>query len=106
MKLIKPHPTKSELGAKAIFSLLVTISLATVFAQPGAKDSPAKEPVLMHRYSFAADASDSVGHADGKLMGAAKITDGQVNLNGTRGTFVNLPGGLIAGYDAVTFEFW
>jgi Concanavalin A-like lectin/glucanases superfamily/F5/8 type C domain len=61
---------------------------------------------LTHRYSFTTDASDSVGHADGTLQGNATITDGQVRLNGVRGTYVNLPGGLIAGYSAVTFEFW
>src|ERR1035441_3291815 len=58
------------------------------------------------RYSIATDASDSTGHADGTLEGAATISGGQVHLNGTRGTFVNLPGGLIAGDRAVTFEFW
>ena len=62
--------------------------------------------VLRHRYSFKSDAGDSVGHADGTLQGAAVIHEGQVFLNGTKGTFVNLPGGLIAGYPAVTFEFW
>ncbi len=61
---------------------------------------------LRHRYSFNTDASDSVGHADGTLQGAATVSDGQVRLNGTRGTYVNLPGGLIAGDSAVTFEFW
>ena len=50
--------------------------------------------------------SDSVGHADGTLEGAATISGGQVHLDGTRGTYVNLPGGLIAGDRAVTFEFW
>ena len=60
----------------------------------------------VHRYGFAADASDSVGQAHGQLMGSAKVAEGQVHLNGTRGTYVNLPGGLIAGYPAVTFEFW
>src|SRR6516225_8300604 len=101
MKSIIPHSTKFELRAKLIFSLLVTISLATVFAQPAATDSPPKAPGLTHRYSFVADASDSVGHADGQLMGAAKIADGQVHFDGTRGTFVNLPGGLISGHEAV-----
>ena len=61
---------------------------------------------LKHRYSFEKDVSDSVGHADGMLMGAASITNGQLHLDGTRGTYANLPGGLIAGFDAVTFEFW
>ncbi len=66
----------------------------------------AQPATLTHRYSFATDANDSVGTAHGVLMGAAKVADRQVHLNGTRGTFVNLPGGLIAGYPAVTFEFW
>jgi hypothetical protein len=70
---------------------------------PVAVDSAA---VPRHRYSFNTDASDSAGHADGTLEGAASISAGQVHLNGTRGTYVNLPGGLIAGYRAVTFEFW
>lgn len=61
---------------------------------------------LEHRYSFTKDANDSIGRANGTLEGAAVIRDGKVFLNGTRGTFVNLPGGLIAGYKAVTFEFW
>ncbi len=34
------------------------------------------------------------------------IRGGQVHLDGTPGTYVNLPGGLIAGDKAVTFEFW
>lgn len=71
-----------------------------------AQDKDATSAAPTHRYSFTADAKDSVGHADGTLEGAAAIRDGQVHLNGTRGTYVNLPGGLIAGYHAVTFEFW
>jgi Concanavalin A-like lectin/glucanases superfamily len=73
-----------------------------VIAQPPASPGAA----LQHRYSFNGDAKDSVGHADGTLQGAATISDGQVHLDGTRGSYVNLPGGLIAGDKAVTFEFW
>ena len=47
-----------------------------------------------------------MGGANGTLEGAASITNGKVVLTGQRGTFVNLPGGLIAGDSAVTFEFW
>jgi hypothetical protein len=61
---------------------------------------------LVHRYSFDKDASDSVGHANGTLEGAATVSEGQVHLDGTRGTYVNLPGGLIAGMPSVTFECW
>jgi hypothetical protein len=82
--------------------LCVTVLPVAVFAQPPASPGAA----LQHRYSFNGDARDSVGHADGTLQGAATISDGQVHLDGTRGTYVNLPGGLIAGEKAVTFEFW
>ncbi len=61
---------------------------------------------LQHRYSFTSNANDSVGTAHGTLQGAATISGGKVSLDGTSGTYVNLPGGLIAGYRAVTFEFW
>jgi hypothetical protein len=93
------NPT-SHLGRKSIALALFAVGLVTITgaAQPAV--------TLTHRYSFTADANDSVGTAHGTLMGAAQVAAGQVHLNGTRGTFVNLPGGLIAGYPAVTFEFW
>ncbi len=94
----------------------MTVLLGTALTAPAAEPvsasasatakvvSPAE--ALTHRYSFTADARDSIGHADGTLEGAATISGGKVHLDGTRGTYVNLPGGLIAGDDAVTFEFW
>jgi Concanavalin A-like lectin/glucanases superfamily len=82
--------------------LLLLTTPAAVFAQAPASPGAA----LQHRYSFNGDAKDSVGHADGTLEGAAAISGGQVHLNGTKETYVNLPGGLIAGDKAVTFEFW
>lgn len=88
--------------ARLIASLCLAALPVIVMAQPPASPGAA----LQHRYSFNGDAKDSVGHADGALMGAAVITNGQVILNGTPGTYVNLPGGLIAGDKAVTFEFW
>ena len=85
----------------ASYILLTTLPMA-VFAQAPASPGAA----LQHRYSFNGDAKDSAGHADGTLEGAAVIRGGQVRLDGTPGTYVNLPGGLIAGDKAVTFEFW
>ena len=62
---------------------------------------------MVHRYSFNGDLTDSVGGANGgALMGAAYIANGQVFMNGTAGTYVNLPGGLVTNLNAVTFEFW
>jgi hypothetical protein len=64
--------------------------------------------VLGHRYSFTADASDSVRGANGTLMGNATIASGKVVLDGSDGTCVDLPGALInlAANQAVTFEAW
>ena len=81
---------------------LVAALPMAVFAQAPVSPGAA----LQHRYSFTSDASDSVGHANGTLEGAAVVSGGQVHLNGTKGTYVNLPVGLIAGDKAVTFEFW
>jgi hypothetical protein len=61
---------------------------------------------LTHRYSFTADASDSVGTAHGTLQGGAVVANGAAALNGTAGTYVDLPGGLITGYTNLTIEFW
>jgi hypothetical protein len=92
------------LAGVALTTLLTFPVVGTRAGDASSEDNPAT--ALRHRYSFATDASDAIGHADGALEGAATISGGQVHLNGTRGTYVNLPGGLIAGYQAVTFEFW
>jgi hypothetical protein len=64
-----------------------------------------EEPVLLHRYSFAADASDSAGDADGELVANATISNGAVVLDGVEG-YVNLPNDLVAGLTNATFEIW
>ena len=88
----------TRLMASLWLSAFPVAVLAQGLASPGA--------ALQHRYSFNGDAKDSAGHADGTLEGAAVIRGGQVHLDGTPGTYVNLPGGLIVGDKAVTFEFW
>ena len=63
---------------------------------------------LNHRYSFTTDASDSIGGANGTLYGAANVTGGQLVLDGTTGTYMQLPGNLFtaANSTALTVEFW
>jgi len=63
-------------------------------------------PGLAHRYSFSADATDSIGAADGTLTGDALITNGAVALDGSIGSFVSLPGGLVSGCASASLEFW
>jgi hypothetical protein len=64
--------------------------------------------VLQHRYSFTADASDSVGDAHGTIQGGALISGGKVILGGTNSQHVSLPGPAIniRTNKAVTIEAW
>lgn len=64
------------------------------------------EAMLTHRYSFTNGAVDSVGGADGTLQGAASISGGQLNLTGNTGDYLELPAGLLQGYNAVTVDTW
>ncbi|HVM47268.1 MAG TPA: LamG-like jellyroll fold domain-containing protein [Candidatus Acidoferrum sp.] len=96
VKAIAPGTTK----VVAIYGGLSTTNSLTVIALPA---------VLAHRYSFnGSDASDSVGGANGTLMGNATVTGGQLVLDGSAGTYVNLPAGIIniTTNTAVTFEAW
>ena len=67
-------------------------------------------PALAHCYSFNTNFPtavwDSIGMAHGTLMGSAIVTNGALQLPGTSGSYVNLPGGLVSGSSAVTIEFW
>jgi hypothetical protein len=68
-----------------------------------------KQTMLVNRYSFTNDASDSVGAQDGVLWGSATITEGKVSLFGDANilnSYVELPRRLISSYDAVTLEAW
>jgi hypothetical protein len=105
LSMKRPFVILSSLAA--VVASVATLRLAVLAAGPeSAFGSDNAAATLRHRYSFETDAKDSAGNANGTLEGAAEIRDGQLRLNGTRGTYVNLPGGLIAGFKAVTFEFW
>jgi hypothetical protein len=64
------------------------------------------QAVLSHRYSFSNDASDSVGGANGTLVGTASVSGGQVQLDGGSGDYVSLPGGLLSPYRSATVDIW
>jgi len=61
---------------------------------------------LTHRYSFAADANDSVGTAHGTLLGGAAIVSNQVVLDPAAESYVELPAGIVTNYQALTVETW
>ena len=66
---------------------------------------------LVHRYSFgeapgSTTVKDSVGTADGALVGTGDFTgDGKLNLTGVDG-YVDLPNGIISSLTNATFETW
>jgi len=81
----------------------LVIGLAILMLCLAARPSAAK---IVHRWSFDADASDSVGDADGVLKDGAKVNEGQVELDGET-AFVELPiGTTIAGLKNATVEGW
>ncbi len=73
-------------------------SPVTVFRDLGA--------TLQHRYSFTTDASDSIGGANGTNQGNATISNGALVLDGSTGTYLNLPGGLLTSNQSMTIECW
>ncbi|HXD00946.1 MAG TPA: LamG-like jellyroll fold domain-containing protein [Verrucomicrobiae bacterium] len=70
--------------------------------------------LLLHRYSFASDASDSVGNANGTIIGpnggtAATIANGLSLPGGGGGGFsgyVALPNGILTNTTSLTIECW
>src|SRR5450755_747233 len=95
------HPNQSRNLAVCGSLLVACLIPAAVSAQ-----------TLNHRYSFFSEpngstvATDLVASANGTVQGGAVITGGQLVLNGTSGTYLNLPSGIINGCPAVTIETW
>ncbi len=68
-------------------------------------------PNLVHRYSFtnasATVAVDAIGGKNGTLNGTASFnSSGQLVLDGTVGSSVSLPAGILSNLDEVTIETW
>ena len=64
--------------------------------------------VMSHRYSFAADPTDSIGTNNGTLMGTATVTGGALVLDGSTGCYLDLStnGGIISTYPSATIDYW
>ena len=63
---------------------------------------------IANRYSFTTDTSDSIGGQWGTNFGTATVTGGALVLDGTSGTYMQLPPNLFNGANAtaLTVEFW
>jgi hypothetical protein len=79
-------------GVVSVLSLALALNIST-----------ASHPT--HRYSFDANANDSIGTAHGTVIGNAMITNGNLMLNGTNGG-VQLPANLFTNSKSLTLEIW
>ena len=61
---------------------------------------------LAHRWGFTNDLSDSIGGAWGTNFGNATVSGGQLVLDGSAGTYAQLPASLLNNLTAVTLDFW
>ena len=61
---------------------------------------------LVHQYSFDSDVHDSIGGADGTLVGNALISGGAVVLDGSVHDYVDLPNDLVVSLTNATIESW
>jgi hypothetical protein len=86
-----------------VASISATFNGTTVSSNLTVSAAP---PVLAHRYSFDADATDSIAGSNGVNAGSAVFTGGRVALDGTANSYVTLPGHLFDGFKEVTFETW
>ncbi|MCP5526483.1 MAG: Ig-like domain-containing protein [Verrucomicrobiales bacterium] len=98
----------------------VDVGTATITGTYGASEAtveitvqPLPPAQLAHRWSFndapgSLVADDSVGGADGQLMGNAYLEGGRVHLDGSKApqTYVDLPNGIISALENLTVELW
>lgn len=100
---------RGQLFAKAVGSTTVS---AAFNGKTNSVQVSVIEPQMIHRYSFTSDASDSVGNANGTLVGNAKISNGAVVLpgdvpsNDPAVSYVDLPNNLVTNLTSITVEVW
>jgi hypothetical protein len=97
IEMMKLNPNMKTLWGKLLGVGLGLWALLLAYPVPAA--------VLTHRYSFDADASDTITNANGVLLGKAVIANGALVLDGTNSS-VRLPNDLFTNYDSISFEVW
>ncbi|HYG23225.1 MAG TPA: LamG-like jellyroll fold domain-containing protein [Verrucomicrobiae bacterium] len=98
----------SQVGAAnaGLYDVVVTNSAGFASTSAPANLVVGAANFLAHRYSFNGNLNDSVGTAHGTNFGNATVVDGALVLDGTDSTYAQLPGGLLAGLNSATVDFW
>ncbi len=98
----------------ADYRVIVSNGSGSVTSSPAATLTIRAPAQLIHRWNFnetsGTIAHDSVGTADGTLQGNASFSGGMLilpnNPQSSANSYVTIPGGLVTGLSAVTFEVW
>ena len=100
--------TNVAAGDAGYFDVMVTNTAGYAATSSVARLVVGAANFLNHRYSFTTDTSDSIGGAWGTNFGNAIVSGGQLVLDGSSGTYMQLPGDLFnsANSTALTVEFW
>ena len=100
-----PHVAAANAG---YYDCLVTNTLGYSATSSVARLVVGAANFLVHRYSFLTNANDSIGTANGTLFGDATATNGGLTLDGTTGTYMQLPANIVNGTSqtAFTVESW
>jgi len=110
LTVVSSDPTILSVNAQNMLTThrpgAVTLSATYLGKTSSATVRVQNQAVLAHRYSFTSDASDSVGGANGTLVGTAIVSGGQVQLDGGSGDYVSLPAGLLKSYQSATMDIW
>jgi hypothetical protein len=94
------------------YSVLVSNPAGSATSSATLTVVPEPPTVLEHRYSFTADASDSIGGANGTLVNNATISNGTLKLPGqstsgnTACSYAALPNGIVSNCTSITIETW
>ena len=96
---ITPARLKNGLSLRRLGSALLVTALVQAFAVS------THAQTLMNRYSFASDASDSIGLQNGTAVNAT-IANGVTFNPSLTNSYVWLPPGLLTGFTGFTIETW
>jgi alpha-L-arabinofuranosidase len=102
---INGNVTAVGLGTTSITATYASLGLSATQSAQVVLGPPS---VLVHRYSFTSDASDSVGGPawNGTLPNGGAFSNGQVSLAAASSQYIQLPAGILSNYTAVTIEAW
>ncbi len=98
--------TNASLASAGSYDCVITNSNPSSVTSAVCVVSVGAANFLAHRYSFTNDVTDGFGTANGTTFGNANVSGGALQLDGTIGTYLQLPGGLVTNQAAITVESW